>query len=152
MSDPLTLGLASTAVGLVNSTISLFKQVNEAAKSSDDLDLKSGLSDLYSQIVELKAQILDLAEENSDLRAKLNQRASLKRDIATGFYFEDNDPDPLCALCYERNSIRIHLDPPKGAGSRYCRVCKEDFWPNSQVVSTPEPEARMGRGRATRRM
>jgi hypothetical protein len=62
MSDSLTLGLASTAVGLVNSTINLFKQVNEAAKNSDDIDLKRGLSDLYNQIVELKAQILVLAQ------------------------------------------------------------------------------------------
>src|ERR1035437_3401081 len=146
MTDPLTLGLASTAVGLVNSTISLFKQVNEAAKNSDDLDLKRGLNDLYNQIVELKAQILDLAQENSDLRTKLNQKADIKRDVTTGFYFQEGDPDPLCSLCYERNEKRIHLNPPNGSGSRFCHVCKESFWSNSQLVGSSKPEASMGRG------
>jgi regulator of replication initiation timing len=149
MSDPLTLGLASTAVGLVNSTISLFKQVNESAKNSDDIDLKKGLSDLYNQIVELKAQILDLAQENADLRIQLNQRANINRDEVTGFYFQDDDPDPLCSLCYERDERRIHLTPSSDSGSRFCKVCHNYFHSNSQVDNTPGPEAQMRQARST---
>jgi hypothetical protein len=129
MGDPLTLGLAATAVGLVNSTISLFKQVNEAAKESDDLDLKRGLSDLYGQIVELKAHVLDIAQENDDLRKKLRQRESVRWDSKTGFYFGDQDPDPLCPYCYEREERLIHLSPPDRSGGRRCLLCKEEFFP-----------------------
>jgi hypothetical protein len=127
MSDPLTLGLASTAVSLVNGTISIFKQVNESAKKSDDLELKQGLNDLYGQFVEIKAQILDLAQENADLRMQLTQRESVKRDAKSGNYFADGDADPLCPLCWERDGKLAHLRParPNARGVLYrrCLVC-----------------------------
>jgi hypothetical protein len=38
MSDTTTLGLAASAVGLVNSTISVLKEARDAAKRSSDHD------------------------------------------------------------------------------------------------------------------
>jgi hypothetical protein len=132
MSDPLTLGLASTAVGLVNSTISLFKQVNEAAKKSDDLELKQGLNDLYGQFVELKAQVLDLAQENQELRKQLRQREEMRRDSQTGFYYQGQDPSPLCPNCYEREERFIHLRRVHLQGGLSCHLCHEVFNPEAE--------------------
>jgi hypothetical protein len=131
MSDPVTLGLASTAVSLVNGTINLFKQVNETAKTSDNLELKSGLNDLYSEIVNLKAIVLDLSNENADLRRVLDLRESLRRDTKSGSYFADNDPDPLCPICWERDRKPVHLGPamisPVIGSFRKCLVCNVEL-------------------------
>jgi hypothetical protein len=130
MSDPLTLGLASTAVGLVNSTISLFKQVNDSAKNSDDIDLKRGLSDLYGQIVELKAQILDLVQENADLNKQLSEQASMKWNSRFGYYFQEGDPIPFCPACWDLNKKLIHLRPDSMSRPPYrydCNVCRNTY-------------------------
>jgi hypothetical protein len=131
MSDPVTLGLVSTAVGLVNNTISLFKQVNESAKNSDNLELKSGLNDLYSEILSLKALVLELSQENADLRKSLDLRGSVKRDTKSGNFFVDNDPDPLCPICWERDGKTVHLRPARqkqsGTIYRKCLVCNHEL-------------------------
>jgi hypothetical protein len=132
MNDPLTLGLASTAVGLVNGTISLFKQVNESAKNSDNLDLKNGLSSLGSQIVDLKVQILDLAQENADLRKQLDRRENVRWDSTLQVYFLEGDQAPICPSCWDLNGKLIRLHGERGHGCaepwRYeCKVCKNCF-------------------------
>jgi hypothetical protein len=132
MSDPITVGLASTAVSLVNGTISLFKQVNDAAKESDNIDLKRGLSDLYSQIVEIKAQVLDLAQENTDLRRQLTLRNEMSWDASKGVYFAENDPSPFCPACWDGNGKLVRLNPNYARGGslvwKYdCKVCHNYF-------------------------
>jgi hypothetical protein len=92
MSDPLTLGLASTAVSLVNGTIGLLKQARDSAKRSDDHDLKDKLSEVFDSVLELKEVIGNLREENAELRKRLDTRASLNWDSKAKLYFAENDP------------------------------------------------------------
>ena len=126
MSDPLTLGLASTAVGLVNNTITLLKEARDAAKRSDDHDLKEKLSEVFDAVLELKEVIGSLREENADLRKQLETRANLKWDTRSKLYFKDDDPDPYCPACMDRDGKLIRLQPGiyANGGRQWGWVCK----------------------------
>jgi len=123
MGDPLTLGLASTAAGLVNSTIGLLKEARNAAKSSEDHDLKEKLNDVYDAVLELKEVIGSLREENSDLRKELDARARMKWDTRSKLYFIEGDPDPFCPACVDRDGKQIRLQPSVNGMGWICKVC-----------------------------
>lgn len=130
MSDPLTIGLASTAVSLVNGTIGLLKEARESAKRSDDHDLKDKLSEVYDSILELKEVIGNLRDENAELRKRLETKANLKWNSERKLYFADGDPDPFCQACMDLNERQIRLQPVYlfGALCKYhCKVCNSDF-------------------------
>jgi regulator of replication initiation timing len=130
MSDPITLGLASTAVGLVNGTISLFKQAKEAAKNSDDHELKDKLSEVFDEILNLKEAVFNLAQENATLLGQLEQQKDVKWDTKSGFYYVASDLDPFCPTCWERDRKLIHLRPIYSYSSLFrhdCHVCKAIF-------------------------
>src|ERR1035437_9820712 len=107
MTDPITLGLASTAVGLVNSTIGLLKEARDAAKRSDDHDLKDKLSDVFDAVLELKEVIGGLRDENVELLKRLQTRASLKWDSRNKLYFAEGDPDPFCPTRSEEHTSEL---------------------------------------------
>lgn len=133
MSDPLTLGLASTAVSIVNGTIGLLKEARESAKRSDDHDLKDKLSEVFDSVLELKEVIGNLRDENAELRKRLDTRANLKWNSEQKLYFADGDPDPFCPACFELNGTQIRLQPVVDQSQlfRYdCKVCK-NFYPVS---------------------
>jgi uncharacterized small protein (DUF1192 family) len=135
MSDPLTLGLASTAVSLVNGTIGFLKEARDAAKRSDDHDLKDGLSAVYDSVLELKEVIGNLRDENAELLKRLQTRAALKWDSRTKLYFAEEDPDPFCPACMDLNGVQIRLQPVLDDGQlwRYdCKVCKNFYIVNSR--------------------
>jgi hypothetical protein len=130
MSDPLTLGLASTAVSLVNGTIGLLKEAREAAKRSDDHDLKDKLSDVYDSVLELKDTINNLREENAELRKQLNSKETLKWNSEMRVYVADGDPDPYCPICLDRDGKQMRLHPQFSNGVVWiydCKVCKNHF-------------------------
>jgi hypothetical protein len=134
MSDPITLGLASTAVSLVNGTIGLLKEARESAKRSDDHDLKDKLSEVFDSVLELKEVIGNLREENAGLRKRLDTRANLNWNSKLRLYFAEGDPDPFCPSCLDLNGRQIRLFPhfwKSGLLSRYeCKICKNDFTVN----------------------
>jgi regulator of replication initiation timing len=131
MSDPITLTLASTAVGLVNGTIGLLKEARDAAKRSDDHDLKDKLSEVFDAVLELKEVIGNLREENAGLRMRLETRDNLKWDTKRKLYFADGDPDPFCPACMDLNARQVRLHPVAdsvGHPWRYdCKICKNLF-------------------------
>ncbi len=131
MNDPLTLGLASTAVSLVNGTIGLLKEARESAKRSDDHDLKDKLSEVFDSVLELKEVIGNLRDENRELRKRLETRASLKWDSEHKLYFADGDPDPFCPACMDLNGRQIRLQPAYYSSNvlwKYeCKVCRNDY-------------------------
>jgi regulator of replication initiation timing len=131
MNDPLTLGLASTAAALVNNTIGLLKEAREAAKHSDDHDLKDKLSEVYDSFLELKEAVGNLREENQELRKRLETRASLNWNAKQKLYFAEGDPDPFCPVCLDVKGTQIRLHPEYfNSGVLYrheCKVCKNYF-------------------------
>ena len=131
MSDPLTLGLASTAVSLVNGTIGLLKEARESAKRSDDHDLKDKLSEVFDSVLELKEVIGNLRDENNELRSRLEARAKLKWDPNEKLYFAEGDSDPFCPSCMDLKGQQIRLHEPylgKNVHRKYeCNVCKNGF-------------------------
>jgi hypothetical protein len=131
MSDPLTLGLASTAVGLVNGTIGLLKEARDAAKRSDDHDLKDKLSEVFDSVLQLKEVISNLRDENADLKKRLETRSTLKWDSNLRLYFAEGDPDPFCPSCLDLDGRQIRLHPVFYSSSvlwKYeCKVCKNHF-------------------------
>jgi hypothetical protein len=141
MSDPLTLGLATTAVGLVNGTIGLLKEARESAKRSDDHDLKDKLSEVYDSVLELKEVIGNLRDENAELLKRLQTRAALKWDTQTKLYFAEGDPDPFCPTCLDKDEAQIRLQAVVDEGQlwRYdCKVCKNLY----QIAERPRPPRR----------
>ena len=138
MTDPISLGLATSAVTLVNGTIGLLKEARDAAKRSDDHDLKDKLSEVYDSVLELKEVIGNLRDENADLLKRLQTRASVKWDGRTKLYFADNDPDPFCPACLDLNEKPIRLQPVTDEGVlwRYdCKVCKNMYSVSSRPRS-----------------
>jgi hypothetical protein len=132
MSDPITLGLASTAVSLVNGTIGLLKEARSSAKQSDDHDLKDKLSDVFDSVLELKEVIGNLRDENAGLRKLLDAKTNLKWDSGVKLYFAEGDPDPFCPSCLDVNGKQIRLQPSSGyhasAWWKYdCKVCNNHF-------------------------
>ena len=127
MSDPLTLGLASTAVGLANGAIKLLKEAREAAKRSDDHDLKDKLSDLYDAFLDLKEVVGNLRDENEELRKKLEMQAELKWNPKVKLYFVEGDSCPFCPACWDdkRKPVRLH---DYGQDEYICKVCNSRFW------------------------
>jgi hypothetical protein len=136
MNDPLTLGVATTAVSLVNGTISLLKEARDSAKRSDDHDLKDKLSEVYDSVLGLKDVIGSLKDENADLLKRLQTRASLKWDTRLKLYFAEGDPDPFCPTCMDQNQSQIRLHPHILADGRFwgydCKLCKNSYVINPQ--------------------
>ena len=132
MSDPLTIGLASTAVGLVNGTIGLLKEAREAAKRSDDHDLKDKLSEVFDSVLELKELIGNLRDENGELRKRIESRAHLHWDSKQKVYLAEGDSDPFCPACLDLKGSVIRLQPAPNYGNNVlcmyeCKVCKNGF-------------------------
>src|ERR1039458_3790310 len=98
MSDPLTLGLSSAAVVLVNGTIGLLKEARDAAKRSDDHDLKDKLSEVFDSVLQLKEVISNLRDENADLKKRLETRSTLKWDSNLRLYFAERSEEHTSQL------------------------------------------------------
>ena len=129
MSDPVTLGLASTAVGLVNGTIGLLKEARDAAKRSDDHDLKDKLSEVFDSVLELKEAVSNLRDENAELERRLAARNQLTWNATHKLYFAEADPDPFCPACFDLKSQHIRLQTADFASiyEYHCRVCDNHF-------------------------
>jgi hypothetical protein len=136
MTDPITLGIASTAVTLVNGTLSILKEARESAKRSDDHDLKDKLSEVLDSVLELKEVVGNLKDENAELRAQLESKAKLTWDGKTRLYYDAEDETPFCPTCFDGNSKRIRLnvvewDGAKQPWSYKCFVCKNLYYPRA---------------------
>lgn len=135
------ISTSATILGLLNSTLTLLKGTKELAKDSGNTELKKKLGDLQDCFLELKDKIIDLTDENAGLRAKLEQRESVKRSGEFGYYHKNEDEsDPLCPTCYEQDSKLIYLPKPipfGGGIKRVCRVCNGDFWEKPQETQAP---------------
>ena len=128
MTDPTTLGLASTAVGLVNGTIGLLKEARDAAKRSNDHDLKDKLSAVFDAVLELKEVVGNLRDENAALQKRLETRSALKWDSQRKLYFAEGDPDPFCPACLDTKGQQVRLQPVFSIGTRTvfrfdCKAC-----------------------------
>ena len=137
---------AATAVGLANSAFSSVKTALELAKKTTDRDLKSEIGSALDNVLELKVKVYELAEENRSLKERLNLKAKVARTSEFGYYFAEDDPDPLCPKCYEASGKIIHLPASKpwsGGIRRDCIECRQTFWEKSmntkpkRVIRTP---------------
>lgn len=134
MTDPVTLGIAVKAVGLVNGTIGLLKEARESAKRSDDHDLKDKLSEVFDSVLELKEALTALREENEVLRKQIETRTALKWNSELKVYFAGDDSDPYCPACMDLNGKAIRLNQPSSftvsnLWKYQCRVCKNVYVP-----------------------
>ena len=135
---PVDARTAATALGLANSAFSSVKTVLELAKKTTDRDLKNEIGLALDNVLELKVKVYELAEENRSLREQLNQKASVTRNSEFGYYFADDDLDPLCPKCYEGSSKLIHLSSSKpwnGGLRRDCHECRQTFWEKKMVAN-----------------
>jgi hypothetical protein len=126
------LTTAATASRIIADALKALNAVRERAKTSKDSQLKDQIAVLYDNLLSAKEAVLRLTEENSDLKRRLEEKDSLRRDPKSGLIYV-GDPSPLCPKCYQMDKKSVHLDPPytnpmSGTVSRYCRVCHEEYW------------------------
>ncbi|MEZ2346880.1 hypothetical protein [Terriglobus sp. RCC_193] len=128
--DPITamtvLGTAAKIPGIVSSTLSSLKTVREMTKESKDTGLKDQLSDVYNSVLELREALHDLQTENESLRKALELKSNIGRRGEFGYFFQGDETDPLCPVCYQRDSKAVYLEKPvsgNGYVSRKCAVC-----------------------------
>lgn len=94
MSGPLTLGIAQSAVALASGTLGILKEAREAAKRSEDHDLKNKLSEVFDNVLELKESIFALRDENEQLRKQLQTKRELKWDTREKVSRVRHPPNP----------------------------------------------------------
>ena len=118
------------------------KEIAEIIKKYDDLPL-------YQRIIDLRDEIFNLREENLLLKERIKElervlETKQKMTFRKPFYYQENDPQPYCAKCWEADNIAIHLDGPSPiiAGPRYdCPNCKTMFiHPRRDPSSYPPAE------------
>lgn len=133
MTDPVTAatvaGAAAKAVSSLSSALSAFKTARELAKDSKDSALKNALSDIYDKLVDLKADLQDLRDENEELTRQLANRANVRRDETSGYFYKESDTEPLCPRCYQGDTPRLRYLSPLKNGVRMCSVCS---WVNRE--------------------
>ena len=125
------MSAASTALGLINSTVQTAKTAIELAKHSKDHDLKNSVSAILDQILDLKAKILELDEENRSLHQRIATHADVERKGDFGYWFKRGETDPLCPKCYEGSGKITYLPKPEtwsGGVRRDCRICGDTTW------------------------
>jgi hypothetical protein len=135
------IGAASTAIGLINSTVQTAKTAIELAKHTKDADLRQSVSEVLDQILDLKAKVLELDDENRSLKQQIALRAGIERRGEFGYWFKHGESDPLCPKCYEETGKQIFLPPSEpwsGRVRRDCRVCHHTYWekPMGQATVT----------------
>lgn len=140
MVDPTSLAAISGTLDLVNKSVDLVRNLRKkgdeeltAAEMRNTLiDLLDDLVEVKSEFVTLKAVLLSKEEEIQELKAKLQDKESLKFDGL--LYWKENDPTAFCPVCYEKNNSYIHMIHKKsGPQSREywtCRVCSNMFFIN----------------------
>ena len=121
-----------TVATLVNNALSSAKSARELAKSSTDSGLKAQISDLYDALLDMKERVLELDGENRSLRQKLADKAKVRRDPQSGYFYIEGDDEPLCPNCYEGPSrAAVHLTHFKrtqhSSYVRHCKICGDGY-------------------------
>jgi len=125
------ISVASTAIGLINSTVQTAKTAIELAKHTKDSDLRNSVSEVLDHILDLKAKVLELDEENRWLKQQISARAELERRGEFGYWFKRGETDPLCPRCYEGSGKLVYLPKAEtwsGGIRRDCRICGDITW------------------------
>jgi hypothetical protein len=125
------INVASTAIGLINSTVQTAKTAIELAKHSKDSDLRNSVSEVLNHILDLKAKVLELDEENRSLKQQMSARSELERRSEFGYWFKHGETDPLCPKCYEGSGKLVYLPKAEtwsGGIRRDCRICGDITW------------------------
>ena len=135
---PAVLSVAS----LVSNVLSSAKAAKELAKQSGDAELKERIGELFDSILDVKERVLELDEENRKLREQLAEKTQVERTSEFGYYFAQDDPDPLCPKCYESARKLIHLTAAQrsnGGVVRDCRECSFQFWEVEMWTTSSPP-------------
>lgn len=121
--------LVASAFSVIGSAVSTAKNAVELAKETSNRELKSAVNEVLDAVLDAKVKVHDLGDENRSLRqriaeleAQLDVRAKVKRDPEFGYWFKQDETDPLCPKCYEGQSKVSYLSPLVGR-TRTCRVC-----------------------------
>lgn len=84
-----------------------FKDIMSLVKKYNDQELLEKIVDLQGQVMEMSQQNLELYQENVDLKKRLTDQDEM--EFRFPFYYKGDDPNPLCALCWEQDGKQIHL-------------------------------------------
>lgn len=147
MNVPFDPHSASNALGLINSTVATVKTMVGLAKETTNRELQNEVSTVLGNVLDLKIMVSELAEENKDLKAQLAQKASVKRSGEFGYYFKDEETDPLCPKCWEGSKTIAYLTtqrPLNGVILRDCRQCTTPFWEKTRTQSSTTTRSTRG--------
>src|SRR5258708_7837861 len=87
-----TAALASNASSAVRNFIDIARQVT-GPKSAE---VATAAKEVDDSLLVLRRRALELDDENRELRAQLERRASIVRTDEFGYFYQTGDPAPLC--------------------------------------------------------
>jgi hypothetical protein len=128
----MTLTTAAAATSLLNNALGLLRTAREQSKTSEDTNLKDTVNSLFDAVLDLKEAVLRVTEENSELRAELEQKKEepTLKQVGNANYYYVGEKGPYCQPCYDDKHKLIALTPAEswsGGIRRECRVCHQTF-------------------------
>jgi len=127
--------------------------VIENMKDIADLIKKAGDIELYRKIVESEGEVIELTRENRRLEEKvseLEKTLALQKKMVhkPPFYYQEGDPTPFCAACWETKKLAVHVifSHDNDRETRWdCPTCKQMFLiqknaprPNQMIPGHPD--------------
>lgn len=138
-----TLSAGVTLIDFLNKSLDTLKLVQSDKPNSVELQLHLATLTQQLSLTMVEASQLQgiLAQKNEEIRqlkAKLDDRNSIKYDHGSEMYWSEDESSPYCTKCYENENKYIHLSfrpatsPnqyfPRGAKARYiCNVCSSSY-------------------------
>jgi hypothetical protein len=116
---------------VIGDTVALIKEAQEIAKGLEQADLATKLMDAREHLGTLREALLEERDKSTaqeqrirDLERSLELQPRLLRHM--GVYWAQDDPDPWCPTCWERDHRAIHLSRTDLMAGRLCSctVCQ----------------------------
>lgn len=101
----------------------IIKDINAISKRVKDSELNTKLIELQSKILEIQSENIEIKSEMEEMKKQTNisNRLVYEKDA----YYVDDNKEPYCALCWDREKKLIHLVVGKFSYCEaYCPNCK----------------------------
>ncbi len=105
--------------------LSLLKILKDYVEKSQDPKFNEAYMDLQMKIIEIQEDYICLTSENEKL--KKSQDQSKKVSFKRPYIYAEEDTEPHCQKCWEKDKQLIHVGNPEdwtGIYGRQCPVCE----------------------------
>lgn len=127
-------------MGWFDKIVQWFRAAKKAVKLVEQLDK----IDIERRNVELEIELVKAREA----LARQQEALALKQSVrfVSPYCFQENDPEPLCPVCWETKQLIVHLSPLEDWNGGQRRDCPSCNWTHYETMSNPR-SIPMGRSR-----